>query len=210
MSIELPLVSDAELNEMMDSVEGVPEKKRKREVAEYQGTEKDFESVWSCLKGLFSKHPEAFNEWTASFTEKMLKLERRFSAPSEFFNKLSAKQKTVIDDSSKKINKALEESGADTGDALSKSKSGTKRRSIQTLNEEEYALAWDCLKHMSNPLTSAVEFNYLTNIAMKLREYKHKALLSVMEKEFLKKISVSIPERKENKQVIVTPTQPEL
>jgi len=193
---EADILSDNEMAEMLKSVKGVPERqpKRKRENTEFNGTQTELEAAWISLKGLFSKHPELFNEWTGEFTDKMQKLEKRLQG--DFFLKLSPKQKSVIYNSSNQMAAALSESGGDPNGILEKK---GKRKSIQTLNEEEYQLAWKSLEHLANPLTSAVEFNYLCNIAHKLREYKNKALLSQMEKDFLKKISVSIPQRKDNK-----------
>jgi hypothetical protein len=176
-----------------------PTKKRARkEQAEFTGTDSELEASFLTLKALFTQHPEAFNEWLGGFTEKMVKFEKRFQQPKEFFLKLSTKQKSVIYNSAKQ----LEASIADAGKSVVPAKGG-KRKQINSLSEEDYQLAWDCLKHMANPLTSAVEFNYLCNIALRLREYKSKALLSEMELQFLKRIAVSIPERKENKSYVV-------
>jgi hypothetical protein len=181
-----------------------PSKKRARkEPVEFSGTDAELEASWLCLKALFTQHPEVFNEWLGGFTEKMVKFERRFSQPKDFFLKLSIKQKSVIHNNSKELEQKLESAGKQP-DPIGK---GKQRKTIQTLNDEDYDLAWKCLVHMANPLTSAVEFNYLCNIGLRLREYKKKALLSVMELEFLKKISVSIPTRQENKTYVVEPEE---
>jgi hypothetical protein len=191
---EMPTAAETEVHS-----EEKPSKKRARkEPAEFAGTDAELEASWITLKSLFHQHPEAFNDWIGGFTDKMIKFEKRFSQPKEFFLKLSIKQKSCIYNNAKELDQKLQNAGKSV-DVLAKG----KRKQIQTLSEEDYDLAWKSLVHMANPLTSAVEFNYLSNIALRLREYKKKALLSVMELEFLKKISVSIPTRQENKSFVI-------
>jgi hypothetical protein len=165
-------------------------KKRKREVPSFAGSQSEFEADFIAVKALFSKKPELFSEWQAKFASDMMRLEKRYSEANEFFNKISPKQKTMVIETAQKLNTLLNssENVVSTG-------SKKKRSAISTLSSDEYEQAWQVVKFIGDPCISSVEFNYLVNIAQKLREYKTKAIFSQMETEFMKKIMVSIPER---------------
>lgn len=162
-------------------------KKRKREVPEFVGTESQLATDFIAVKSLFFKNPEFFTEWQSKFAADMIRLEKRFGR--DFYSKISPKQKTIIVETSAALNKKVVELENVVSDPKK------KRTVIATLNAADYAEAWTAIKFLGEPCISSVEFNYLVNIAQKLREYKTKAIFSQMEVEFLKKIIVSIPER---------------
>lgn len=170
-----------------DDANSLPLKKRKREVPEFVGSDSQLATDFIAVKSLFYKNPEFFSEWQSKFASDMVRLEKRFGG--EFYQKISPKQKTIIVETAAILNKKVTELENVVGDPKK------KRTVIATLSAEDYAEAWLALKYIAEPCISSVEFNYLVNIAQKLREYKHKAVFSQMEVEFLKRMRESIPER---------------
>lgn len=174
-------------------------KKRKREVKPYEGTEEEFNLAWAKLKSLFHTHPAIFNEWSSSFTGKLVTLETKFG--HDFFSRLTPKQKQSCVDEAVKLEKKLErlqsiaEDKSEDGDKKTSKGSKAKKVGVQSVTAEMFEKAWKAMVFMGNPLLSSVEYNFLANLGLRLREHKLKAVMAPYEQDLLLKILDSVPSR---------------
>lgn len=207
---EQTLTTDAP--EVVDASTAEPAaKKRKREIEPYAGTEADFDLAWCKLKSLFNTHAAIFTKYDGEFTAKMVTLELLFK--DAFYEKLSPKQKQMIVEKAAAAEKKLErlqakaaegeETKSEDGDKkTSKGAKKAKKPVVQTLPPELYEQAWKAMAFMSNPLLSSVEYNFLANLGIRLREYKQKAVLAAYEQDLLVKMLESVPTREALEKVV--------
>ena len=173
-------------------------KKRKREVKPFEGSEEQFNLSWAKLKSLFHTHPAIFTEWVSKFTGKLVSLETKFG--HDFFIKLTPKQKQVCVDEAIKFEKKLErlQSSGEDKQEEADSKSGKpkpKKTSVLTVTAETFEKGWKAMAFMGNPLLSSVEYNFLANLGLRLREHKLKTVMAPYEQDLLNKVLESVPAR---------------
>lgn len=182
-------------------------KKRKREVKEFDGSESEFTEAWVKIKSLFHTHPAIFNEWMSKFMGKLVSLETQVG--HDFYTTLRPRQKQVVVDEAVKLEKKLEkllskdEDTPKSGEGeKKKGKTYAKKSSIQTIDEEVFKEAWQAMAFMGNPLLSSVEYNFLANLGLRLREHQLKTIMAPYEKDLLRKILDSVPTRVAKEKVI--------
>lgn len=175
-------------------------KKRKREIKEYEGTEEQFNLAWAKLKSLFHTHPAIFTKWLGEFMTNLVSLELKFGL--DFYARLKPKQKQVCVDEAVRMEKKLErELGKDEdtksveGGEEKKTSKGRKKTNVMTISPEMYQKAWKAMAFVANPLLSSIEYNFLTNLGLRLREYKDKAIMAAYEQDLLVKLLESVPGR---------------
>lgn len=174
-------------------------KKRKREVKEYEGTEEQFNLAWAKLKSLFHTHPAIFSKWLGEFMTNIISLELKFGL--DFYARLKPKQKQVCVTEAERMEKKLERELSreeELKEAIASGevkKSKTKKVNVMTISPEMYQNAWKAMAFVANPLLSSVEYNFLTNLGLRLREYKEKAIMAPYEQDLLVKLLESVPGR---------------